>query len=374
MASYTALYAVPKKSFDNFIKYKMGVFPNVKKLNVDQLNFNEAKKLNAVYQNETETEKKEKEQGKGLFLKNNSENDKQTNIYRNGVQRLGHRLGEEEKTNFAYTKREPESESPPPSPPPPPPFRQNNPPEPPPRWDYTPEPPGPRPKEETPSLHEDEAGDLNSWFENNGFVPAFSSSSRHSTPKRNRSSSFRRKTGSPDDAYAKGESSNVSFPRPSSERKVVASRENAESSREGEESGKKKKQRISFGPGMSQIQTPGKAIDFAGRALKDFKEKKFIQQNISSSTNDSSKEKTPPSRKKTKKKKNNREPIDNNPSPVSKHTRTRMAGSVSVQKNTAPVQQNQFSTYRSARPVPAPINVQERAAKFGASKKPKKQK
>ncbi len=49
MSSYTSLYAVPKASFDNYIKYRMGNFPNVKNLKVEQLNFNEAKKLNAIH-------------------------------------------------------------------------------------------------------------------------------------------------------------------------------------------------------------------------------------------------------------------------------------------------------------------------------------
>ena len=49
MVHYTNLYAVPKDSFDSFMKYKLGNFPNVKNLKVEQLNFNEAKKLNAIH-------------------------------------------------------------------------------------------------------------------------------------------------------------------------------------------------------------------------------------------------------------------------------------------------------------------------------------
>lgn len=49
MSTYASLYAVPKASFDNYIKYRLGNFPNVKNLKVEQLNFNEAKKLNAVH-------------------------------------------------------------------------------------------------------------------------------------------------------------------------------------------------------------------------------------------------------------------------------------------------------------------------------------
>ncbi len=52
---YTELYAVPKNSFDAFIKYRIGNFPNVKNLKVQQLNFNEAKKLNTFQQHNIPT-------------------------------------------------------------------------------------------------------------------------------------------------------------------------------------------------------------------------------------------------------------------------------------------------------------------------------
>jgi len=45
-AGYLNLYAVPKDSFDAFVKHKAGGFPNVKSLKVNQLNFNEANKVN----------------------------------------------------------------------------------------------------------------------------------------------------------------------------------------------------------------------------------------------------------------------------------------------------------------------------------------
>ena len=46
LSSYTELYAVPQDSFDKYLRYCMGNFPNVRNLKVQQLNFNEAKKLN----------------------------------------------------------------------------------------------------------------------------------------------------------------------------------------------------------------------------------------------------------------------------------------------------------------------------------------
>ena len=58
MSGYKALYAVPKQSFDTFLKYRMGTFPNLKSLYVDQLNFNEAKKLQAVHQNSSNEKQK----------------------------------------------------------------------------------------------------------------------------------------------------------------------------------------------------------------------------------------------------------------------------------------------------------------------------
>jgi len=42
---YKNLYAVPKESFDAFVKHKAGSFPNVKSLKVNQLNFNDAKQI-----------------------------------------------------------------------------------------------------------------------------------------------------------------------------------------------------------------------------------------------------------------------------------------------------------------------------------------
>ena len=53
MSSYTELYAVPKDSFDKYLKYRIGNFPNVRNLKVQQLNFNEAKKLNTYQQHNT---------------------------------------------------------------------------------------------------------------------------------------------------------------------------------------------------------------------------------------------------------------------------------------------------------------------------------
>jgi len=44
--NYRSLYAVPKETFDAFIKHKTGNFPNVKSLKVNQLNFNDAKHIN----------------------------------------------------------------------------------------------------------------------------------------------------------------------------------------------------------------------------------------------------------------------------------------------------------------------------------------
>ena len=58
MTGYKALYAVPKQSFDTFLKYRMGTFPNLKSLSVDQLNFNEAKKLQAVHQTSSNEKQK----------------------------------------------------------------------------------------------------------------------------------------------------------------------------------------------------------------------------------------------------------------------------------------------------------------------------
>ena len=49
MTGYTALYTVPKQSFDTFLMYLMGTFPNLKSLSVDQHNFNAAKQLQAVH-------------------------------------------------------------------------------------------------------------------------------------------------------------------------------------------------------------------------------------------------------------------------------------------------------------------------------------
>jgi len=43
---YHHLYAVPKDSFDAFIKHKTGSFPNVKSLKVNQLNFNRGEEIN----------------------------------------------------------------------------------------------------------------------------------------------------------------------------------------------------------------------------------------------------------------------------------------------------------------------------------------
>ena len=45
VAPYKNLYAVPKESFDAFIKHKTGSFPNVKSLKVNQLNFNDGNKI-----------------------------------------------------------------------------------------------------------------------------------------------------------------------------------------------------------------------------------------------------------------------------------------------------------------------------------------
>ena len=45
LAQYKNLYAVPKESFDAFVKHKAGSFPNVKSLKVNQLNFNDAKQI-----------------------------------------------------------------------------------------------------------------------------------------------------------------------------------------------------------------------------------------------------------------------------------------------------------------------------------------
>ena len=53
---YKELYAVPKESFDKYIRYRMGNFPNVRNLKVQQLNFNEAKKLNTYQQHNTPTQ------------------------------------------------------------------------------------------------------------------------------------------------------------------------------------------------------------------------------------------------------------------------------------------------------------------------------
>ena len=53
LSSYRELYAVPKDSFDKYPRYCMGNFPNVRNLKVQQLNFNEAKKLNTYQQHRT---------------------------------------------------------------------------------------------------------------------------------------------------------------------------------------------------------------------------------------------------------------------------------------------------------------------------------
>ena len=45
LAQYKNLYAVPKEGFDAFIKHKTGSFPNVKSLKVNQLNFNDGKRI-----------------------------------------------------------------------------------------------------------------------------------------------------------------------------------------------------------------------------------------------------------------------------------------------------------------------------------------
>ncbi len=56
-SEYSELYAVPKDSFNKYIKYRLGNFPNVRNLKVQQLNFNEAKKLN-TFQSHTATAQK----------------------------------------------------------------------------------------------------------------------------------------------------------------------------------------------------------------------------------------------------------------------------------------------------------------------------
>ena len=57
MTGYKALYAVPKQSFETFLKYLRGTFPNLKSLSVDQLNFNEAIKLQAVHKTSSNEKK-----------------------------------------------------------------------------------------------------------------------------------------------------------------------------------------------------------------------------------------------------------------------------------------------------------------------------
>ena len=60
LSSYTELYAVPKDSFDKYLRYRIGNFPNVRNLKVQQLNFNEAKKLNTYQQHNTPTHNTDK--------------------------------------------------------------------------------------------------------------------------------------------------------------------------------------------------------------------------------------------------------------------------------------------------------------------------
>ena len=60
MSSYTELNAVPNDSFDKYLRYCIGNFPNVRNLNVQQLNFNEAKKLNTCQQHNTPTHNTDK--------------------------------------------------------------------------------------------------------------------------------------------------------------------------------------------------------------------------------------------------------------------------------------------------------------------------
>jgi len=44
--TYTNLYAVPKDSFDQYLRHKAGALGNVKNIKVNQLNINEADEIN----------------------------------------------------------------------------------------------------------------------------------------------------------------------------------------------------------------------------------------------------------------------------------------------------------------------------------------
>ena len=81
MTGYKALYTVPKQSFHIFLKYQMGTFPNLKSLSVDQLNFNEAKKLEALHQNDSSEKQKPLS-----FHHDNTLTQRQINFYQDDYQ------------------------------------------------------------------------------------------------------------------------------------------------------------------------------------------------------------------------------------------------------------------------------------------------
>ena len=98
---YTQLYAVPKDSFDKYIYYRMNNFPNVKNLKVEQLNFNEAKKLN-TYQQHT-TPRSNLGEHKQLNVNTRISNLPNTNAHvipKNNMEDMGQRLGGNTNNSF----------------------------------------------------------------------------------------------------------------------------------------------------------------------------------------------------------------------------------------------------------------------------------
>ena len=115
MTSYTELYAVPKNSFDKYLKYRIGNFPNVRNLKVQQPNFNEAKKLNTYQQHNTPTQNADKPHTQVNLTTGNLANPTPLRIRQNFAEEspkrnpgLGQRLGDNE---FNFCPANPDDEN-----------------------------------------------------------------------------------------------------------------------------------------------------------------------------------------------------------------------------------------------------------------------
>ena len=115
LSSYTELYAVPKDSFDKYLRYCIGNFPNVQNLKVQQLNFNEAKKLNTYQQHNTPAQNTDKPYTQVNMTTGSLANPTPTGICQNFADDgpkinpgLGQRLGD---NDFNYRPANPDDEN-----------------------------------------------------------------------------------------------------------------------------------------------------------------------------------------------------------------------------------------------------------------------